>query len=277
MFDLGRMLTKKWRPGIAFKLYCVAGLSAIAVAVLSISAYHFARVTETAARSVYQTGFPGLEQSTRLQTLLEQYRRIVETAPAEVDRDRLKSSEQAMSQRAAELSTLIKELLDRPSDAVSDSIEEQFAQKLPHLIGLGQKVIFYAYNFAQDKALELAAQHAKIADDLQQLIQTYRARRMKSADTAVATLLESAESLIIWLTVSALAAFILIGPLGLAITSGVLSRLARITSYMTRLARNAQIEAVPSGSDQDEVGDMARAVEVFKNSRGRIAGPQGPA
>ena len=265
MFDFGRILTKSWRPGIAFKLYCVAGLSAIAVAVLSISAYHFARVTETAARSVYHTGFPGLEQSTRLQTLLEQYRRIVETAPAEVDRERLKASERGMSQRAAELSTLIKELLDHPSDPVSDSIEEQFAQKLPQLIGLGQKVVFYAYNFAQDKALESAAQHAKIADELQKLIQTYRARRMKIADSAVATLLESAESLIIWLTASALAAFILIGPLGLAITSGVLSRLARITSYMMRLARNAQIEAVPSGSDQDEVGDMARAVEVFKN------------
>ena len=99
----------------------------------------------------------------------------------------------------------------------------------------------------------------------QSLIQIYRDRRMKIADAAVVDLLESAQSLIVWILGSALAAYILIGPLGLGITRGVLSRLARITNYMTRLARHAQIEEVPSGSDQDEVGDMARAVHVFKN------------
>ena len=186
-FDSAALKSNGWRPGIAFKLYCVAGLSAIAVAVLSISAYHFARVTQEAARSVYQQGFPGLESSTRLQTLLEQYRRIVESAPAEVDRVRLKASEHAMRQHGEKLSALIKDLNDRQSDPVSDSIERQFAQKLPQLIELGRKVLFYAYNFAQDKSLEYAAQHAKVADELQGLIQTYRDRpnenrRFRGAD-----------------------------------------------------------------------------------------------
>jgi diguanylate cyclase (GGDEF)-like protein len=264
LFSFDRLKSNGWRPGIAFKLYCVAGLSAIAVAVLSISAYHFARVTQAAARSVYHQGFPGLESSTRLQTLLEQYRRIVETAPAEVDRTRLKVSERAMVQRGEQLSALIKDLNDHQSDPVSDSIEKQFAQKLPQLLDLGRKVLFYAYNFAQDKSLEYAAQHAKVADEVQGLIQTYRDHRMKIADSAVLILFDSAEALIIWILASAIAAFILIGPLGLTITRGVLSRLARITDYMTRLARHGRIEEVPSGSDQDEVGDMARAVEVFK-------------
>lgn len=264
-FNLGRLRVGRWRPGIAFKLYCVAGLSAIAITVLAISAYHFARVTEAAARSVYDQGFPGLESSTRLQTLLEQYRRIVETAPAEVDRARLKVSEQAMEQRGEQLTALVHELLDRPSDPASRLIEQQFEQKLPQLLALGEQVMFYAYNFAQDRALEYAAQHSKFADQIQDLIRAYRDRRMTIAASAVAELLKSAQSLVVWILSSALAAYILIGPLGLPITRSVLSRLARITSYMTRLARTAQTEQVPSGSDQDEVGDMARAVEVFKN------------
>jgi diguanylate cyclase (GGDEF)-like protein len=214
---------------------------------------------------VYHEGFPGLESATRVQTLLERYRRIVETAPAEVDRERLKASERDMKLRGAALSALIKRLNDHQSDPVSSLIEQEFAQKLPQLIGLGEKVMFYAYNFAQDKALENAAKHAKVADDIQDLIQMYRDRRMKIANAAVAKLLQSAQSLIIWIVVSAVAAFILIGPLGLAITRRVLSRLARITDYMMRLARHDAIEEVPSRADQDEVGDMARALEVFKD------------
>ena len=253
------------RPGIAFKLYCVAGLSAIAVAALSISAYHFARSTEAAARNVYQQSFPGLERSARLQTLLEQYRRVVETAPAEVDRTRLQASERAMLHYRSELLALTEELSDHKSNSLADPNEERFAKALPPLFDLGQRVLFYAYNFAQDKALEAAVQHAKTADQFQELIRAYREQQMTLADSAIATLFESAEALILWVAASAIAAFILIGPLGLAITRGVLSRLTRITNYMTRLAQDAQIEKVPSSVDQDEVGDMARAVEVFKN------------
>jgi diguanylate cyclase (GGDEF)-like protein len=265
LFKYARAGTERRRVGIAFKLYCVAALSAIAVAVLSISAYHFARVTQTAARSVYHQGFPGLESATRLQTMLEQYRRIVETAPAEVDRARLSASQRAMTESGAKLSALIDELAGRQADPESKAIEEQFAHKLPRLIGLGQEVMFYAYNFAQDKALEYAALHAKTADEIQDLIQTYRDRRMALANSAVVRLHDNAQALIVWIVTCALAALILIGPLGLAMTRDVLSRLARITDYMTRLARHDQIEDVPSGSDQDEVGDMARAVEVFKD------------
>ncbi|MEA3024994.1 MAG: hypothetical protein QOF91_279 [Alphaproteobacteria bacterium] len=270
LFKFGRLTTKGWRPGIALKLYCVAGLSAIAVAVLSTSAYHFARVTQTAARSVYHEGFPGLESSTRLQTLLEQYRRIVETAPAEVDRARLKLSERAMMQSAGQLLALIQHLDELQSDPVSDAIEKQFADKLPQLLDLGRQVMFYAYNFAQDKSLEYAAQHAKVADEVQDLIRAYRDHRMNIANSAVQVLFANAETLIIWILASAIAAFILIGPLGLAITRGVMSRLARITDYMTRLARHGQIEEVPSASDEDEVGDMARAVEVFKEDAAEL-------
>jgi len=170
-----------------------------------------------------------------------------------------------MLESGTKLSALVDELAGRQADPESKEVEKQFAQKLPHLIALGQNVMFYAYNFAQDKALEYAAEHAKAADDIQRLIQTYRDRRMSIANSAVVRLLDNAQALIVWIAVCAMAALIFIGPLGLAVTRGVLSRLARITDYMTRLARHDQVEKVPSRSDQDEVGDMARALEVFKD------------
>ena len=55
-------------------------------------------------------------------------------------------------------------------------------------------------------------------------------------------------------------------PMAPATMHRVLSRLGRITHAMTRLARNDTTTAIPSRDDRDEVGAMARAVEVFKNN-----------
>ena len=126
--------------------------------------------------------------------------------------------------------------------------------------------MFYAYNFAQDKALDSAAVYAKMADDLQETIHKYRVHRTLVAADSMSSLMESARSLQLWVSISAIAAFIFIGPFGLTITRGVLRRLNRITTSMIRLANEASVEEVPSRNDSDEVGDMARAVQVFKNN-----------
>ena len=65
---------------------------------------------------------------------------------------------------------------------------------------------------------------------------------------------------------SAFVAIVLIGPIGLATMHRVLSRLGRITQAMTRLARHDTTTVIPSRDDRDEVGAMARAVEVFKDN-----------
>ena len=69
-------------------------------------------------------------------------------------------------------------------------------------------------------------------------------------------MLDSARSLLFWVSTSAFAALMLIGPFGLTVMRGVLSRLKRITVYMSELAKQPMIEAVPSRDDRDELGDM---------------------
>jgi len=114
------------------------------------------------------------------------------------------------------------------------------------------------------EALESATDYAQFADQLQGTIRAYRMQRMKGADEAVSSMLDGAQSLILWVSCSAFIAFVLIGPLGLTITRRVLVRLDRITQYMTRLAGHDVSADVPSRDDGDEVGDIARAVQVFK-------------
>ena len=84
------------RLSIVAKLYWVAAFLTIAIAVLAISTLYFARTTQSAALRLYEDGFLGIEISTRLEALIEQNRRIVQSAPAEVDRGRLEESQQAL-------------------------------------------------------------------------------------------------------------------------------------------------------------------------------------
>jgi diguanylate cyclase (GGDEF)-like protein len=254
------------RLGIATKLYCVAALSVAAVAFLVLVSLHFAGVTDSAADRLYHDGFEAIESSARLQALLEQHRRIVESSPAEVDRKRLEASQRAMIEISSQLSALVNELTRRNNGPDADAIEQRIANDIPELIRRGQDVLFYAYNFAQDKALEATVSYAAVADRVQDLIREYRSDRMKTADQAVSRLLESARGLVLWVSAGALAVFVLIGPLGLTITRGVLRRLGRITTSMVRLAHHDTTLAVPSRADRDEVGDMARAVQVFKEN-----------
>src|SRR5712692_8336911 len=85
-------------------------------------------------------------------------------------------------------------------------------------------------------------------------------------DFAITFMLGSAKSLTVAVLVCAFAAFVLIGPIGMATLHGVLSRLRDLTQAMVRLARHDNTTPIPSRADADEVGEMARAVEVFKDN-----------
>src|ERR1700692_4646688 len=138
----------KCRLGIRAKLYCVAIFSIISVALLATASFHFARTTSTAADHLYHDGFEGVESFARLQSLLEQHRRLVESAPAEVDRKRLEVSQHAMIEKSAQLMSLINDLNLRTVAPDSTEIEGELAQIMPTLMESAQDVLFYANNFA---------------------------------------------------------------------------------------------------------------------------------
>src|SRR4029077_3529562 len=95
---------------IAAKLYCFAFLSLLAVASLSIASIYFSRTTENAARHLYGDSFLGVLTSTRLELLLANHRRIVESMPPEVDRDRLQSDRNEIEQIKIRLLSLIQDI-----------------------------------------------------------------------------------------------------------------------------------------------------------------------
>jgi diguanylate cyclase (GGDEF)-like protein len=255
------------RLSIAAKLYCVAILSFAAVSTLALASIYFARSTETAARHLYEDGFVGVESSSRLDLLLEQHRRMVQSAPAEVERDRLQTARGELAELAGKIEDLLNERVDDSSEGGhARALTATISQLMPELIKRAQAVIFFAENFAQDKALEAAADYARTADNIQQQILAYRAERLKIANSAVSQLYASSRALIAWALGSTLLALLVLLPLGLIIMRGVLVRLGRITEAMMRLAQHDTTVEVDSRTDGDEVGDMARAVTVFKGN-----------
>jgi diguanylate cyclase (GGDEF)-like protein len=256
---------------IAAKLYCFAFLSLLAVGSLSIASIYFSRATESAAHRLYSDSFIGVLNSTRLELLLANHRRIVESMPPEVDRDRLYADRLDLEEIKSKFQTLMKEIGERqPADkhkrSEAVSLEQRIGDSLPALFEAANQVYFYANEFAQDKAVEQANDYAHVANGVELLIKQHRNLRMREAQQAVDFVSATAKSLMAWVLLSAFVAIVLIGPIGLTTMHRALFRLRRITQAMIKLARNDTTVPIPSHEDRDEVGEMARAVEVFKDN-----------
>ena len=65
---------------------------------------------------------------------------------------------------------------------------------------------------------------------------------------------------------AALTTLVLIGPLSLWLIRSIVVRLKGVTDAMNRLAANDTTVAIEAAKAPDEIGDMARAVEVFKGN-----------
>jgi len=257
---------RKLNGGIAAKLYCFAFLSLLAVGALATASIYFSKTTEDAAKILYGDGFVGVSNSARLELLLEHHRRIVESMPAEVDRHRIQTERIELSQIKVKLLELMGAIATKRSGLTIDSLEGRISERLPALFNEAEQVAFYAHEFAQDKAAEHVGRYNRVASNIHVLVDAYRNLRMQEAQQAIAFVSEAAQSLMLWVLLCVVAACVLIGPIGLATMHNVLSRLRRITQAMAKLAANDTATIIPSSKDPDEVGEMARAVEVFKDN-----------
>ena len=249
------------RHGIAAKMYFLTLVALASLGALVYASIHFAEQTELAAERLYGEGVVGLQQAALVGVLFEQHRRMVEAAPAELDRNRLGVSRAALADLTIRLKASIKE------GSATDKWLKVVASEIPMLEAAGMEVLRLAENFAQDKALEVSqGAYGQAANRIDGSLQQLRKDRIAAVNIEVGNLSKAAQSLIEWVILSALLAFVVIGPFGLFIKHQVLSRLSQITAAIQRLSRRDLTVSVPRTKDLDEVGDIARAIEVFKTN-----------
>jgi diguanylate cyclase (GGDEF)-like protein len=263
------MLSRFWtsvRYGIAPKLYLLTAISIAALAVLAAASIHFAGQTKFAAERLYSEGVAGIQTVTQLEVLFEQHRAMITAAPAELDRNRLRNTRHAVQAVNTLIDERVRTELSR-AETPEEELLTEIATQVPKLREAGDRVLVLADSFAQDKALEVSqGDYSQAADIIQGTLQHWYRTQIGAVDREVNRLSKASNDLILWVVASALIAFVLIGPVNLWAKHRILSRLGRITAVMHRLCHNELGVDVPYTESLDEMGDIARTIDVFKGN-----------
>jgi GGDEF domain-containing protein/PAS domain-containing protein len=244
--------------GVAHRLYMAAGLAAITVLSMAVLTILFAHRSSHAADRFYGHMVAASVNAAELVLLVEKHRRIIETAP--VDRDR---ADPATRAEATGLARRIGELSSRTDDQELQSI---IGRLLPNLISESDRVLYLPEAAPRDEALKAITAYDAVAGALQERLRSYQTRQLDAIAAAVDRLREAGSHLIRWVIGSTLVALIIIGLLSIAILRDVALRLRRVSDAMLRLSRNDTTAEIASINDRDEVGQIARAVAVFKRN-----------
>ena len=262
------MLSRLWtsvRYGIAAKLYLLTAIALAALLVLATASIHFASQTRFAAERLYGEGVAGIQTVTQLEVLFTQHRALITAAPAELDRHRLQNTRVAVEAVNARIDASVwaKPLASgKPGELLTE-----IAAQVPQLREAGDRVLMLANSFAQDKALEVSqGAYSEAANIIQNALQAWSHEQIRTVDREVNRLSKASNDLILWVIASALIAFVLIGPVTLWAKHRILSRLDKITAVMRRLCNNELAVEVPYTEARDEMGDIARTIDVFKGN-----------
>lgn len=250
--------TLKTHPRIATKLNLVAVLSGLALCGLSVAALHSAKSIGSTAEHIRSQAMVAVVRSAELGVLVERHRRIIEAAPVTFDKIRV-DKDRRISEAIADR---IQDLVSQDENRFLDPVERQ----LPQFFKLGRRVLYLAANFAQDEALKNVYDYGRIAKHIQERIVTYRTINLRNADKDTAYLTETVRALVNWVLLAALFAAVLVGPLTIAAVRNIAERIRKITDAMRALSQNKIETPIPMLESTDEIGEMARAVSVFKDN-----------
>ncbi|MBN8533186.1 MAG: methyl-accepting chemotaxis protein [Rhizobiales bacterium] len=252
---------------ISTKLYAVVGVFLALVMFLGGVTMMASQRMSMAGQELHSS-FLAVDTLGGFKLLIERQRRIVESAPAELDRLRLKEQREELSSVSAKLLGILEEGKVLAGQGGPDA---EASKHLNEMIRLGHEVVSLAEKFAHDRAGALAqGAFNSAADALQKRLERDQAERMIRSNEAALAVQDAAK-----LTLTAAAAVsllaLLLSPLGVLVTYRVVDRLAKIRASMLKLASGDQDTHVPFSQDRDEIGAMATALTVFKENIERIS------
>jgi len=222
---------------------------------LAAAAIQFAGETESAVSSFQRESFGNVALTARLQVLLEQHRRMVATAPFASPAT---GPQDENSYR--DLNVAIASLIDHVAPERTEKLSQRFAV----LAAQGGSVFELARRQLRDQAIGAGARYASAADGLTLEVHTAGKQHIANAEDRLEGLAVQARSLTTWVGVATAATGFLIGPLCLLLLRRMLARMRGIGSALIRLARNDTSVEILGVGDQDEFGELARSVTVFK-------------
>jgi diguanylate cyclase (GGDEF)-like protein len=244
------------RPRIAAKLYGTAALMLAVVYVLAGVTIRFASRTEETAVWTHEENLKAVQAAGELEDTLDELRRLV-TAPPPVPAGGpplwAGGRYRDLNDGAA---ALLKAMGQRP--------EQPLSVKLADLDRDGSLVLALAGDERAADAAAAGARYAVAADDLKGRVVAVRLARTRAAAQSLEALAAESRTLITWVSAAAAVTGLLLGPIGVILLGRILARLEGVGSALLRLARNDTSVDIPGLAAQDEVGQLARSVAVFK-------------
>ena len=244
------------RPQIATKLYGAIALSLAVVYLLAAAIIQFAGRTEEAVGWVREEALQSVVLAQEAEASLEQQRQLVTSASSVTDHAAIERAERDYKDRNAKLAALMARMGYRPP--------HNLAERLATLEQQGALVLRFAQLQLPEQASAAAAQFAAAAEAVQRGLAAEREQRARAVEVALVNIAASSRSLIAWVCAAAAITGLLIVPMGLLLLRRVLARLQGIGWALLRLARNDTSIDIPGLAHQDEVGQLARSVAVFK-------------
>ncbi len=235
------------------------------LAALIAIAVHASDEMGRAGAGLYR-GVQGVSQVDRVETMWERARGLAARVPAEMDlggQQQFRATfDQSLTdihatlaaQRRADDAALAKLIID------TDTSVTVAARSAADVFRLGA-------SFAQEQAVAIlngsfVAAEKQVAQSLGQLA----AYQKNSAARDLAHLNGARQAMGWMIGIAGALSVALIGTIGTLLARGISGRVKRLTDVMRRLADGDRTIDVPCAGDRDEIGHMARAVEVFKQN-----------
>jgi methyl-accepting chemotaxis protein len=261
-------------PGIFRKARISTKLTGTVAAAL-VSLCIVGAIAIVAARTIQSLGHDLYTESNRVSNVqmglavgLERAISEVHAAPSELDLNQLKATRTRFAALLAEVKTLLAGEQRSDDDAAMRAGAEQIAQRIMSFEGEAKKVFDLSDSFAQPDAIAALSQGvAPTQAATQEALLGFR-NAANRRDTAKVAAMQGTATTVTRM-VSGLVGLIVVALSVLAyvvVSRGVVRPLSVINRAMVRLAEGDSTSEIPHVDRADEVGEMARAVEVFKRN-----------
>jgi methyl-accepting chemotaxis protein len=254
------------RLSIVARLHLLLGLATFALLlVIGVSVIGAGRMVE-AGRILHDQGALGIEESSRLTLLFERQRAYVSRAPAETELERQKD----YRAHFVALSADIDASLSRLAPLVPASAEDQ----VPQLAALFQvlrkqatTIFDLAENFVQDKATDvLHGPFSETSGQVDKILTELLGGVHDTADRQLVALSGARDFQIIAGVVASLIGLVIVDGFGILLARGLVRRFRHITAAMAALSGGDMAAKIALADDGDEIGAIARSLQVFKDS-----------
>jgi methyl-accepting chemotaxis protein len=261
------MSNRLLRLKIADKLWGTIFVALAALVIVGAVAVTSTREIKGLGHSLYFESAANAKLSSSITLDVERAMGETRSAPAELDLQRLQATRERLQKRVTELRDMLNQTV---AGTAPDNIKASAKKILAYVEtfdAASKKVFDQTANFAQQDAIaelntNVEPLEASLTSALGELGQAAEA----NAATQVSAM-EQKTGTVTWI-VAGVVVILVLGISGfgyLVVVRSVSRPLAAINKTMVKLAGGATDIEIPYAMRSDEIGEMARAVEVFKN------------